>query len=76
MGLISVLLQESITSKRSDIRIDVAVKIQSFIYNNAKYVDIGSTIYLVERTYTVGQFIELYLRKTKIKIGDIIGYPG
>lgn len=70
----SVSSREYYESKRSDIRIDVAVKIQSFIYDHSKYVDIGNVIYKIERTYTAGQFIELYLVRTSIKQGDISGY--
>ena len=78
MGVIginfSITSREYYESKRSDIRIDIAVKVQSFIYDHSKYVDIGSVIYKVERTYAAGQFIELYLKRTSIKLGDIIGY--
>ena len=70
----SITSREYYESKRSDIRIDVAVKIQSFIYDDSKYVDIGNVIYKIERTYTIGQFIELYLVRTSIKNGDINGY--
>jgi hypothetical protein len=70
----SITSREYYESKRSDIRIDVAVKVQSFIYDHSKYVDIGSVIYKVERTYQVGQFIELYLKRTSIKCGEIIDY--
>lgn len=72
----SITSREYYESKRSDIRIDVAVKIQSFIYDSSKYVDIGSVIYKIERTYTAGQYIELYLKRTSIKPGEIIGYIG
>jgi len=70
----SVTSREYYESKRSDIRIDIAVKIQSFLYDNSKYVDIDDVIYKIERTYTAGQFIELYLSRSKIRKSDIIDY--
>lgn len=70
----SITSREYYESKRSDIRIDIAVKVQSIVYGNAKYVDIGQVIYKIERTYQTGQFIELYLKRTSIKLGDIIDY--
>jgi hypothetical protein len=71
---LSITSNEYYESKRSDIRIDVALKIQGFLYDESKYADIAGNIYKIERTYQTGQFIELYLSKTKIKKSDIIGY--
>jgi hypothetical protein len=70
----SITSSEYYESKRTDIRIDIALKIQSFLYKGSKYADISGDIYKIERTYQIGQFIELYLSKTKIKKSDIIGY--
>ena len=72
----SITSREYYESKRSDIRIDIAVKVQGIVYDGSKYVDIGSVIYKIERTYQAGQFIELYLKRTSIKLGDIIDYLG
>jgi hypothetical protein len=71
----SITSREYYESKRSDIRIDIAVKVQGIVYDGSKYVDIGQVIYKIERTYQSGQFIELYLKRTAIKLGDIIDYP-
>jgi len=70
----SITSNEYYESKRSDIKIDIALKIQSFLYDNSKYADISGVIYKIERTYQIGQFIELYLSKTKIRKSDVIGY--
>ena len=70
----SITSNEYYESKRSDIKIDIALKIQSFLYDNSKYADIAGVIYKIERTYQIGQFIELYLSRTKIRKSDIIGY--
>jgi len=70
----SLTSREYYESKRSDTKIDVAVKVQSFLYDNSKYVEIADEIYKVERTFQIGQFIELYLSKTKIRKSDIVGY--
>ena len=70
----SITSNEYYESKRSNIKIDIALKIHSFLYDDSKYVDISGVIYKIERTYQIGQFIELYLNKTKIRKSDIIGY--
>jgi len=72
----SITSTEYYESKKSDIRIDVALKIQSFLFDGSRHALIDSTIYKIERTYVSGQFIELYLVETKIKRGDIIGLLG
>ena len=71
---ISITSTEYYESKRSDIKIDVALKIQSFLFDDSKYADIDGDIYKIERTYLIGQFIELYLSKTKIRKSDVIGF--
>lgn len=72
----SVTSKEYYESKKSDVRIDIALRIQSFIYDGSKHALVDSKIYKIERTYVSGQFIELYLVETKIKRGDIIGLLG
>ncbi len=70
----SISSREYYVSKKQDIHIDISVKIQSFIYDDSKYVDVSYTIYKVERTYLSGQFLELYLSKTSVRKSDIVGY--
>jgi hypothetical protein len=73
---LSITSTEYYESKKSDMRIDVASKIQSFLFDGSRHAMIDDTIYKIERTYVSGQFIELYLVETKIKRGDIIGLLG
>lgn len=70
----SISARQYYDSHRADIKIDLAVKILSFIYDNAMFISIKDEIYKVQRTYLSGQYIELYLASSKIKKGDIIGY--
>ena len=70
----SISSREYYESKKQDIRIDISAKIQSFLYDDSKFVDIADVIYKVERTYLSGQFLELYLSKTNIRKSDIVGY--
>ncbi|QLY40176.1 hypothetical protein HF295_04580 [Hujiaoplasma nucleasis] len=70
----SIRSSEYYESKRSDIKIDIALKIQGFLYDNSKYADIAGVIYKIERTYQIGQFIELYLNRSNIRKRDIIDY--
>ena len=72
----SVTSKEFYESKKTDIRIDVAVKIQSFLYDGSRHALIDSKVYKIERTYISGQFIELYVVETEIKKGDIDGLIG
>jgi len=44
------------------------------LYDGSKYAIINDLIYQIERTYLQGQFLELYLVETKIKVSDINGY--
>lgn len=70
----NVTSREYYEASKQDIQIEIVAKIQTFLYNNAKYVDVRDVIYKVERTFIAGQFMELYLSKTKIRKSDIIGY--
>jgi hypothetical protein len=72
----SITSKEFYESKYREMKIDLAVKIQSFLYDTSKYAEANGIIYKIERTYLAGQFIELYLSETKIKPSDIIDYPG
>jgi hypothetical protein len=72
----SITSKEYYESKKSDVRIDIALRIQSFLYDGSRYAMVNENIYKIERTYVSGQFIELYLVETKIKRGDIIGLLG
>lgn len=66
----SITSSEFQTSVVMSITIDLKVRIQAFLYDGSKYAKIKEKIYKIERTYIDGQFIELYLSMTDIKIGD------
>ena len=70
----SVTSKEYYESKKNEYKVDMALKIQSFLYDGSKYAIIDDSIYQIERTYLQGQFLELYLMETKIKVSDIYGY--
>ena len=72
----SITSKEYYESKKSDMRVDIAIKIQSFLYDGSRHALIDTKIYKIERTFVSGQFIELYLIETKIKRGDIFGLLG
>ncbi len=69
----SITSKEYYESKKTDMRIDLALRIQSFFYDGSRHALIGDVIYKIERTYISGQFIELYLVETSIKRGDVVG---
>ncbi len=70
----SISSKEYYESKKQDYKIDIALKIQSFLYDGSIYADIKGAIYKIERSYLNGQFLELYLVETNINRGDIVGY--
>lgn len=72
----SITSKEHYESKVSEYKVDLALKIQSFIYDGSKYAYYNELMYKIERTYLQGQFIELYLMETKIKVSDIDGFSG
>jgi hypothetical protein len=69
-----VTSKEYYESKRQEYKVDLSLKIQSFLYDGSKHVLIDELIYTVERTYLAGQFLELYLVESKLKVSDIDGY--
>lgn len=50
---------------------DFKVVLQSFIYNGQKYAIAKGKVFKIERTYINGQFIELYLTATEIKLEEL-----
>lgn len=67
----SITSKEYYESKTQEYKIDVALKILSFLYDGSKYAEHKGLIYKIERTYIAGQYIELYLMETKMKRSDI-----
>lgn len=70
----SVTSKEYYESKKHEYKVDIALKIQSFLYDGSKYATVNDVIYSIERTYFAGQYMELYLVETKLKASDIDGY--
>ena len=70
--MFSVTSKEFYESKSLNSKIDLALKIQSILFDGSKYALIRGVIYRIERTYLKGQFVELYLVETNIKVGDLI----
>lgn len=72
----SITSKEFYESLRKDTRVDLAVKIEGFLYDGSNLIETDQLLYEVERTYHAGHFIELYLVKSKLKLGEIYGYLG
>ena len=72
----SITSKEYYESRKQEYKVDVALKIISFLYDESKYAEYNDIIYKIERTYLTGQYIELYLMETKIKRSDINGNSG
>ena len=70
--MFSVTSKEFYESKSLNSKIDLALKIQSILFDGSKYALVRGAIYRIERTYLKGQFVELYLVETNIKVGDLI----
>ena len=48
--------------------VEFKVSIQSILFDGSKYVSINGEIFLIERTFQNGQFIELYLSKSDVEV--------
>ncbi len=68
----SITSKEFYSAKEMNIKVDLSVKIQSFLYDGSLYAVVNDEVYKIERTYLNGQFIELYLNKQSKKKGDFI----
>lgn len=66
----SITSMEFQTSYMMNLKIDLKVIIQAFIYDGSKYAKIKDKYYKIERTFVNGQFIELYLSLSDIKESD------
>ena len=68
----SVTSKEFYENKTEQERVDIAIKIQSFLYDGSSYALVKGEIYRIERTYHSGMFVELYLRKTSIPKEEVL----
>jgi len=67
-SLRSITKLEHQTSISLGIEIEKKVVIQSFLYDDSKFVKIDPKLYKIERTFENGQFLELYLVSSDIEI--------
>lgn len=51
-------------------KLDFKVVIQSFVYRGEKFILKNKELLKVERTYENGMFVELYLTKSDIQLGE------
>ena len=69
-------IERSLTTNEFESNIQTKLNIQrkvliiSFIYGKEKFVRIGAKFYKVERTYDLGQYIEIYLADTPLTDED------
>jgi hypothetical protein len=68
----SLTTNEFETSVQTKLNIIRKVLVVSFLYGGEKFVKVGATFYKVERTYDLGQYIELYLSNTTLTAEDFI----
>ena len=67
----SITSSEFQTSVMINLKLDLKIVLQSFVYDGSKFAEIKGVIYKIERTYVNGQFIELYLTLTDYKLEDL-----
>ena len=72
----SITSKEFYNSKQTQIKVDLKISIQAFLYDKSKYIYVPreDTIYKVERTYQNGMWMELYCSETQIKKEEIEGW--
>lgn len=66
----SLTTSEFETNIQTKLNIIRKVLVVSFLYGGEKFVKVGEFYYKVERTYDLGQYIELYLASTSLSDGD------
>ena len=70
----SLTREEWKASVETKVNIDYKVSINAFLYQNEKFVMIDEHFYKIERTFVGGQFVELYLSKTRLSKEDFYGW--
>lgn len=68
----SLTTNEFETSIQTKLNIVRKVMVISFLYGGEKIVKVSENYYRVERTYDLGQYIELYLASTPLLDEDFI----
>lgn len=68
----SITSSEFQTSVMMQVKFDIKIAIQSFVYDGSKFALVKGKIYKIERTFVTGNFIELYLLSTDLDEEDFI----
>lgn len=68
----SITSSEFQTSVMMQVKFDIKITIQSFVYDGSKFALVKGKIYKIERTFVTGNFIELYLLSTDLDEEDFI----
>lgn len=68
----SLTTTEFETSIQTKLNIVRKVLVVSFLYGGEKFVKVSNNYYKVERTYDLGQYIELYLASTPLLDEDFV----
>lgn len=69
----SITSQEFQSSVSLSVKYDFKIMLQAFVYDGSKFAKIKDQIYKIERTFISGQFIELYLSLSDLKLEDLNG---
>lgn len=71
-------IERSLTTNEFESNVQTKLKIERkvllvfFLYSGEKFVKIGETYYRVERTYDLGQYIEIYLANTSLTADEFL----
>lgn len=68
----SLTTKEFETNIQTKLNIERKILIVRFLYSGEKFVKVGDKYYKVERTYDLGQYIEIYLSSTPLSNEDFI----
>jgi len=68
----SLTTKEFETNIQTKLNIERKILIVTFLYSGEKFVKVGDKYYKVERTYDLGQYIEIYLSSTPLSNEDFI----
>lgn len=68
----SITATEYQTSVALNVKSEIKISLQCFLYSGEKFVLLNGEIYKVDRTFQNGQFIELYLSLSDYKKEEIL----
>ena len=70
----SITSQEYQNKVSLNLQIEFKIVIQALVYDGSKFARLNNQIYKIERTFQSGQFLELYLSLTDIKVDELNEY--